>query len=483
MAAIMVRIGNDERTIEQVEGRIDDIDREMNEIHHEAGDGDLDDEQQRSWDQLDGESSELKVALRKAQRQQRLAQSREKFSSVQIGTRRVDPFDGDVRIMPEHDVLERSMALLDKRENSGHLLPEQKEKVEKILRTRTSDLDGDHVARLILATENPHYRSAFQKVAASQQPAFTTEEARAVDHVRMVKRAASLTTTAGGFAVPSFIDPTIILTSQGSPNDILRLARVETITNDTWSGISSAGVSWQFSSEAGTTGDNAATVAQPSITARRADGFIPYSIEIGMDWPGFAEQMSTLLGEGYDELLAQKLTLGTNGSNEPDGLIASLDATASIERELATASTLVAADIYDLWDALPARFRRNRDRVAFMSSTDVQNQIRQLGTVDPNFTVNMTAEAIPMLFGRQYPMNDYMQDFPTGTGTQALLAVGDFSGYVVAQRAGMTVEFVPMLFDVTNNRPTGQRGWFAWARVGGGVVNSAAFRLLVNRSA
>jgi HK97 family phage major capsid protein len=76
-----------------------------------------------------------------------------------------------------------------------------------------------------------------------------------------------------------------------------------------------------------------------------------------------------------------------------------------------------------------------------------------------------------------------MQDDPAGTGTQPLLVVGDFRGYVVAQRAGMTVEFIPMLFDVTNNRPTGQRGWFAWARVGGGVVNSAGFRLLTNRSA
>ena len=97
--------------------------------------------------------------------------------------------------------------------------------------------------------------------------------------------------------------------------------------------------------------------------------------------------------------------------------------------------------------------------------------------------MDITQEAIPRLFGKEYPMNDFMEDDPAGTGTQPLLVVGDFKGYLVAQRAGMTVEFIPQLFDVTNNRPTGQRGWFAWARVGPGVVNPQAFRLLVNRSA
>ena len=58
--------------------------------------------------------------------------------------------------------------------------------------------------------------------------------------------------------------------------------------------------------------------------------------------------------------------------------------------------------------------------------------------------------------------------------------VGDFSNYVIAKRQGMNVEFVPTLFDVTNNRPTGSRGWFAYARIGGNSVNDLGFRLLTN---
>jgi HK97 family phage major capsid protein len=191
--------------------------------------------------------------------------------------------------------------------------------------------------------------------------------------------------------------------------------------------------------------------------------------------------MSGLLSEGYSELLAEKLTTGTSGSTEPTGLITRLDATTTSEVTVTTASVIAGADIYGLWAALPQRFRRAAN-CAWMSSTDVQNSIRQLGTVDPNFSVDITQEAIPRLFGRRYPMNDYMNDITSGTGTQPFLVVGDFRGYVVAQRAGMMVEFIPMLFDTTSNRPTGQRGWFAWARIGADVVNTAGFRLLVNKA-
>lgn len=483
-APIMVRIGDKEVTIEAAEQRLGELDEELRAIHEEAGDGDLDEEQTRSWNELDAEQKELASATRKAQRSQRLQESRAKWGSTQIGAKKDDPFDDDARTISEPAALSRARQVLDSKEHNSHLRDDQKAQLERVLRTRNGDLDGDLVARLMLATENPAYRSAFQKVAASATPAFTQEESRAIEQVRLIKRAMSIgVDSAGGFAVPVLIDPTIIMTAQGSPNDLLRLARVETITNDTWRGLSSAGVSWKFDAEAATATDNSPSVGQPEVPTRRADGFIPFSIEVGMDWPGFAEQMSMLLSEGYDELLAEKLTVAT-GTNEPGGLVAQLDASTNpnVSVELATAATVAASDIYGLWAALPQRFRRAAN-CAWMSSTDVQNTIRQLGTVDPNFTVDITQEAIPRMFGRQYPMNDFMQDVPaSGTGEQPLLVVGDFRGYVVAQRAGMTVEFIPMLFDVTNNRPTGQRGWFAWARVGGGVVNPFGFRLLTNRS-
>lgn len=456
----------------------------MEAINTEAGDGDLDDEQRATWDELDGEHNSLTLELRRVERRERLDEARARWGSVQVTPTRVDPFDMDVRVMTHPQVLERAKRVLGDPVGAGHLRDDQQTHLAKLLRTQNGDTDGHLIGQLLLATENPHYRSAFQKVAASISPAFTADEGRAIDQVRLIKRAMSIGTDAsGGFAVPVLIDPTITLTAQGTVNDILRLARVETITNDEWRGITSAGVSWQFSAEAAATTDNSPSLAQPTVPTKRADGFIPFSIEVGMDWPGFAEQMAFLLGSGYEELLAQKLTVSTGANNEPWGLIGRLDATTSPANiELAAAGVIGAGDVYGLWSALPQRWRRAAN-CAWMSSTDVQNSIRQLGTTDPNFSVNITESAIPRMFGREYPMNDYMGNDPVGTGLQPVLVVGDFKGYLVAQRAGMTVEFVPLLFDVTNNRPTGQRGWFAWARVGADVIVPGAFRLLVNRSA
>ena len=272
----------------------------------------------------------------------------------------------------------------------------------------------------------------------------------------------------------------VILTAQGSSNWILNNARVETITNDRWKGLSSAGVTWKFDAEAATANDNSPTLTQPEVVTYRADGFIPYSIEVGQDWPGFAEEMSRMLGSGYRELLAEKLATGS-AANTPRGLVSRLvlQTSPDVSTATTTAGTIAGADIYAMWARLP---ERHRDSASWLSSTSVQNAIRQLGTVDPNFTVNITDDAIARMFGRQYGLTDYMDSAASGTAAANQLIVGDMKGYLVAQRAGMSIEFVPMLFDVTNNRPTGQRGWFAYARVGADVVNPTAFQLLQNKT-
>src|SRR5690606_20260914 len=109
--------------------------------------------------------------------------------------------------------------------------------------------------------------------------------------------------------------------------------------------------------------------------------------------------------------------------------------------------------------------------------------IQQLGQdAGAAFTVNFTAEGVTRLKGRPMYENDYMADLPAGTAAANLLIVGDWRNYLVAQRAGMQIEFVPHVFDVTNNRPTGERAWYAWARVGADSINDLAFRMLQNKT-
>jgi HK97 family phage major capsid protein len=68
----------------------------------------------------------------------------------------------------------------------------------------------------------------------------------------------------------------------------------------------------------------------------------------------------------------------------------------------------------------------------------------------------------------------------TTTSEELVLAYGDFNagnGYVIADRVGMSIELIPHLFG-TEKRPTGQRGTYAYWRVGGAPVVDNAVRLL-----
>jgi HK97 family phage major capsid protein len=393
--------------------------------------------------------------------------------------RRVEPFDGtEVRTLTAGQARDRALKALEMRELTGHMGIGQVDHVDRLLRrSRDRNYDGDYIARRLLITEREEYKSAFLKVMSRTNPVLTAEEGRALEELRAMSIG---TDASGGFGVPVLIDPTIVLTGQGSPNDIYNISRVETITNDEWKGVSSAGVSWSFDAEAAAVSDDSPTLAQPTVTAHMTRGFIPYSIEVGMDYPGFAAEMSRLLAEGYSEIVAEKVTTGS-GSGEPFGIVTALDANTNVEVTPTTDGAFGAVDLYKLWDALPIRYRRAAG-CAWMSSTDAQNEVRNFGTtLGSNFTVDLTAEDIPRLFGRRYYVNDFMADFTGTTGAANLLIVGDWSNFLIAQRAGMSVELVPHLFDVTNNRPTGQRGWFAWARIGSDSVNDLGFRLLQNQ--
>ena len=70
-----------------------------------------------------------------------------------------------------------------------------------------------------------------------------------------------------------------------------------------------------------------------------------------------------------------------------------------------------------------------------------------------------------------------MDSTVTGAASDFLAVVGDLSNYVIADRAGTTVELVPNIFGV-NRMPTGPRGWYMFKRVGADSVNDAGLRML-----
>lgn len=221
----------------------------------------------------------------------------------------IDPTADNVRRLNQSEARSAALKIV---EEARWLDPARAASVQRAIDKRTADYDGDLTARRLLLTETPAYRSAFLKGITGRSDEMTDTERRSLSEVR----AMSLTTTAGGFGVPVLIDPTVLVTDGTGLTGILPYCDVETINTNAWKGVSAGHTAWSFDAEAAEVSDDASTFAQPSVTAHMARGFIPFSIEIEQDYPGFASQMATLLSEGYVDLLAEKLAVGT-GTNEP----------------------------------------------------------------------------------------------------------------------------------------------------------------------
>ena len=380
---------------------------------------------------------------------------------------------------------DRALSALEERGEDLGLAPDQLDLADSLLRSALSqenvNCDGDYIARRALITESPAYRSAFREGMTRPHPRFTSEEIDALRALeRLEMRAMSEgSTTSGGFGVPVFIDPTIVLSAGAGAAPILDVCRVDRITTSQWKGVSSAGMSWSWDAEGSAVSDDTPTLAQPVVPVYMGRGFLPYSIELGQDYPGFAEQMAALLAQGSLDLLAASTVTGP-GTTAPTGIVTKLQATAGSQVRVTTAGSVGAADVFKVWNALPERFR-SQPSTGWGMSVSVESTIRQFSTPTSSsayFTVDLTQEGVTMLNGKKVTRSDYFPTITGSTATQGFAVVGDWKNYLVAMRAGMQIEPIPTLFDVTTGRPTGQRGYFAWLRSGHDCINPPAFRIL-----
>jgi predicted phage gp36 major capsid-like protein len=160
-------------------------------------------------------------------------------SSFQIMAK-VQPYETDLRMLDADGMRDAARSILERQE-ARHLTPAQREKVDGLV--------GRHdprLSKLIVASSRPEYRSAFTKYIGGNADLMSNDERRAVQEVRT---SYSLTDNAGGYAVPALLDPSIILTSDGSVNPMRQVSRIVTGIDDTWRGVSSAGITASWDSE------------------------------------------------------------------------------------------------------------------------------------------------------------------------------------------------------------------------------------------
>jgi HK97 family phage major capsid protein len=330
--------------------------------------------------------------------------------------------------------------------------------------------EGNRLSQLCLATSSPEYLRAFSKLVAAKG------DASRLDGVERdaYTRAMSLTDAAGGFLVPFQLDPTVILTANGSRNAIRQIARNVTITGDVWNGISSAGVTGSWDAEAAEVSDDSPTFAQPSIPVYKGAVFVAASIEVVEDsGPALAGEIARMVAFEKDRMESEAFVTGT-GAGMPTGIVTALTGTAS-EVAAATADTFGVADVYALDNSLPDRYAGN---ASWLAHRAVYNLVRRFDTSGGASLWETLGNGLPaQLLGRPAYTAESMDSTVTATAANYLMVFGDFTNYVIVDRVGTAIEYIPHLMGA-NRRPTGQRGWYAHFRVGADSVNDAAFRML-----
>lgn len=329
--------------------------------------------------------------------------------------------------------------------------------------------DTTRMAEMVLATTSPEYGSAFTKAVRhqGQVAALTAEEQTALQRGMAIGAGST-----GGYLIPFQLDPTVILTANGSFNQVRQLARVVTATGDKWHGISSAGVTGSWDAEAAQVSDDSPTLGQPTIPVHKGQMFVEASFESIQDAANLAQEIATMFAFEKDRMESVAFVTGS-GTGQPKGVVTAVAAVAGSVVDPATAATLALSDVYKVDQALPARWAAN---ASWLAHRAIYNKLRQFDTNGGSALWGYLAEGRKgELLGRPDYIAEAMDSAAAADAN--VLLFGDFSNYVIADRIGTSIEFIPNLFGA-DGRPTGKRGWLAHFRVGADVVNAGAFRLL-----
>jgi len=344
--------------------------------------------------------------------------------------------------------------------------------------------ENNELARRIAVCSSPDYARAFAKLARdpiSGHNTWTGAERAAWDAA--LEARASMASGAGAtglFAVPTHLDPTVIITNDGSSNVIRSISReVSLSVGNTWNGISSDGVSASYDTEASEVSDDSPTLAQPAIDAHMARAMVVGSMEVFDDIPNLQSEVLRLFHDAKDRLEETKFTVGS-GSGEPTGVFTTIAATTASRVVSTTAATIGVVDLKAVYRAVPARHRRV---ARWLSNPLYTLAVKDLGTaVNASFSGDLRDPAASRWYDLPVVESDDAPETQTTTALDSEILLGDFSQFVIVDRIGASAEFIPHMFSTANNLPSGQRGVFFRFRSGSGVVNTGAFRLLVDKT-
>jgi HK97 family phage major capsid protein len=452
----------------------------------EEDSGDLRDTLVQRWEQLDGECKPLIERMEKVKGITRAAEDPANRESGDGGTvarwaggrgpefmTRRDPFDNlpAVRqgMITSDDAIARASNAIEAHDKRG-LLPDHRGEAA------TQSAQNPAIARHVLLHGHDEYYDAFRAYLDDPTGPGLQRAAGAL----------SLANAQGGFLLPYFLDPTIVITTDGTTNPYRRLANVKQITTNAYHGVNSAGVQAAYLDEAASAGTAAYQgVGQVNVFVKKAAAWIYGSLEANED-TNFADQLPRLLQDGKDILEETNFAAGTGANTDntgtPNGIAHALG-TAQVVHP-ATSGAITAGDVYNLEAALGARFRMSQS-VGFVANISTINKIRNaspsgagssfwatLGDGTPSRLLNHVIEESPSI----------TVTAGTGTGSSgtgnSLVVFGAWDNFLIVDRIGVSMLFEPLIKDPTSGAPKGQQGWFYYWRSGSEVTTANAFRVM-----
>ena len=329
-----------------------------------------------------------------------------------------------------------------------------------------------------LMHSSPEYTRGFFHLVNGEPWRMTPEEQNAILRARSWdnERAFTLTAANGGALIPAHLDPTVILTNAGSVNPFRQISRVVPVMTNKWTGVTSAGVTFAYRTEGGDSADVAASFQSPTVDVHRYDGTLPVTIEAEGDISGLGAEVSRMLADARDRLEGESFATGS-GTAQPFGVVTALAAETARWYSQATHSAFTSADLIGTQNALGGGRQAG---ASWVMSLNYHNRVRAFGdTSYYNRTVTLDQGVSGDILGKPaYESSSMTTGLNIATNYAAVY--GNFEGFVIADRVGLEVEFVPHLFSAGNLLPNGKRGWYAWGRHGSDVVDNTAFVLSVN---
>lgn len=299
---------------------------------------------------------------------------------------------------------------------------------------------GKEAAEYLLAVSDPQYKRAFFGYLTRPQDAHLTwdeGQREAFSRVQASRAAMSLTSANGGYMLPFELDPTIILSNAGTQNEIRQVARVVQTTQNVWHGVTSAGVTAEWTAEAAEAADASPTVAQPTVTCFKGDAWIQASYEFLQD-SNIESDIASLVADAKARLEATAFING-NGTSQPHGLVTVLSGVTASRVSTTTNGAFGLPDIYALDNNLSPRWRPN---ASWLANKSIYNLVRQMGTSAWNtFWADQGSGNPSQLIGyNTYQASDMTSSLSAATAsTDNILVLGDFRNYLIADRIGMSI--------------------------------------------